>query len=116
MEEIQVTPKTEWGFTKTRLKTNENEAFLKASIMMGTTRSRLLRKMIREFIREGPDMLSHDLDAVRGASYQLAALGRNLNQRRGVVAWRTLRLHEHSGGVERTTLTATANRCQHDDF
>ena len=45
-----------------------------------TTRSRLLRKIIRESIGEGPDLLPSEMKVFQDAVFQLASLGRNLNQ------------------------------------
>jgi hypothetical protein len=45
-----------------------------------TTRSRLLRKVIRELIGMGPDLLTQEWMAFEKLAYQLAAVGRNLNQ------------------------------------
>ena len=48
--------------------------------MNGTTRSKLLRKIIREFINEKPDLLDHELEEFKNATRQVMAIGRNLNQ------------------------------------
>jgi hypothetical protein len=45
-----------------------------------TNRSRLLRKVIRELIEEGPDLLPNEMKVFEEAVFQLAALGRNFNQ------------------------------------
>jgi hypothetical protein len=77
-ENIQV--KTIWCFVKTRLSQAEYQAFVQVLQKLGTNGSRFLRKVIREVIGEGPDLLINDLQAFRDAIYQLGAIGRNLNQ------------------------------------
>src|ERR1019366_700764 len=67
-------------FAKTRLNEAEYQAFVAVLLELGTTRSRMLRKMIRELIRWGPDLLSDELKLFREAVYQVGAIGRNLNQ------------------------------------
>src|ERR1700744_4185287 len=58
----------------------EYQAFLKRSSTLETTRSRLLRYVVREFLGMGPDLFGLDLKAITQGIYQLGALGRNLNQ------------------------------------
>lgn len=72
--------KTLWCFVKTRLSQAESQAFVLVLLKLGTNGSRFLRKVIREVIGEGPDLLINDLQAFRDAIYQLGAIGRNLNQ------------------------------------
>jgi len=69
-----------WYFPKARVSRAEYLEFLKVVQGLGTTCSRFFRKVIREAIGEGPDLLAHDLKLFREALYQVAALGRNLNQ------------------------------------
>ncbi len=71
---------TAWYFAKTRVSRTEYLEFLKVLQSLGTTCSRFFRKVIREVIGEGPDLLAHELKLFREALYQVAALGRNLNQ------------------------------------
>ncbi len=61
---------------------NEAEALAMSQLAkrLQTNRSRLLRKVIRELIGEGPDFLPHEMKHFDEAVYQLASLGRNLNQ------------------------------------
>ncbi len=61
---------------------NEEEAlgFQQLAESLETSRSRLLRKVIRESIGEGPDLLPHEMKVFEEAVFQLAALGRNFNQ------------------------------------
>lgn len=63
-----------------RMSDAEALAFSQLAERLQTSRSRLLRKVIREFIGEGPDLLPHEMKHFDDAIYQLAALGRNLNQ------------------------------------
>ncbi len=58
----------------------EYQPFLKAAQQLGTTRSRLMRHMAREFLGVGPDMFGPNLKTIDQGIYQLGALGRNLNQ------------------------------------
>ncbi len=69
-----------WVFPKTRVSRVEYAEFLKALQGLGTTCSRFFRKVIREVIGEGPDLLISEQKLFREALYQVAALGRNLNQ------------------------------------
>ncbi len=61
---------------------NEAEALAMSRLasQLQTSRSRLLRKVIRESIGEGPDLLPNEMKHFEEAVFQLAALGRNLNQ------------------------------------
>jgi len=61
---------------------NEAEALAMSQLakQLQTNRSRLLRKVIRELIGEGPDLLDNEMKVFLDAVYQLASLGRNLNQ------------------------------------
>lgn len=43
-------------------------------------KSRLIRKIIREYIYEKPDLLSYEMEAFRRAVRNLTGLSRNLNQ------------------------------------
>ncbi len=69
-----------WVFPKTRASRTEYLEFLKVLKGLGTTCSRFFRKVMREVIGEGPDLLASELKLFREALYQVAALGRNLNQ------------------------------------
>jgi hypothetical protein len=72
--------KTLSRFAKTRLNEVEHQALLGVLQGLGTTRSRLLRLIIRELIGQGPDLLTHDLQTFREAVFHVGAVGRNLNQ------------------------------------
>jgi hypothetical protein len=64
-----------------RLNRGEQNALLLLQNRLGVrTRSRVLRKMIREAVGEGPELLSNDLNVMREAVRQIGALGRNINQ------------------------------------
>ena len=72
--------KTLWCFVKTRLSQAEDQAFVLVLLKLGTNGSRFLRKVIREVIGEGPDLLPNEMEAFREATFQVGAIGRNLNQ------------------------------------
>ena len=63
-----------------RLNEPENLEFKRVAERLQTTRSRLMRKMIRELIGEGPDFLDREWILFEKLAYQLSAIGRNLNQ------------------------------------
>lgn len=65
---------------KVRLSDAESEALVKACAKLGVTRSRLLRRFVREFVRGRPDYFDDGLAELRACHRQLAAVGRNLNQ------------------------------------
>jgi hypothetical protein len=83
-EEVEMTRKSaaEWlnRSAHVRLHEAENRAFQNVVERLQTTRSKLLRKIIRELIGQGPDLLDHEWQALENLIYQLGALGRNLNQ------------------------------------
>jgi len=63
-----------------RLDQAEDSRFQEVVEHLQTSRSQLLRKMIREQIGEGPDLLPQEFKVLDEAVYQVAAIGRNLNQ------------------------------------
>jgi len=64
-----------------RLNQDEDKALVKLSIILGErTRSGVVRKMIREAIGQGPDLIKDNLEIFREGVRQLAAVGRNINQ------------------------------------
>jgi len=63
-----------------RLDEAEDAGFQQLADRLQTSRSRLLRKIIREAIGEGPDLLANEMKVFQDAVYQLASLGRNFNQ------------------------------------
>lgn len=72
--------KTPWFFIKTRLTLAEYQAFALVLHKLEIKGARFLRKIIREVIGEGPDLLPNDLHTFRDATFQVGAIGRNLNQ------------------------------------
>ena len=72
--------KTLWRFVKTRISRAEFQSFVMILQRLETNGARFLRKVIREVIGEGPDLLANDLQAFREATFQVGAIGRNLNQ------------------------------------
>jgi predicted DNA-binding protein len=64
-----------------RLTDMEDQYLYQLATKLGEkTRARLLRKMIREAIEQGPDLAKDDLNHFREGVRQLAALGNNVNQ------------------------------------
>ena len=63
-----------------RLSEAEFQAYLELVKHLATTRSRMIRGMIREALGMGPDLLAQDMRTLKEGVYQLGALGRNLNQ------------------------------------
>ena len=63
-----------------RLTEEEHRALDVLQDRLQTTRSRLLRKVIRELMGLGPDLLAQEWKVLEDLVYQLAAIGRNLNQ------------------------------------
>jgi hypothetical protein len=58
----------------------DNLKFKEVAEGLQTTRSQLLRKIILESIGKGPILLPQEMRTFEEAVFQLAALGRNLNQ------------------------------------
>jgi hypothetical protein len=69
-----------WVFPKTRASRAEYLEFVKVLQGVGTTCSRFFRKVMREVIGQGPDLLPIEMKPIKEATFQVAALGRNLNQ------------------------------------
>lgn len=63
-----------------RLRLQEKQKFKLIADRLQTTPSRLIRKVVRDTIGFGPDLIPQELKVVGEAVNQLAALGRNLNQ------------------------------------
>ena len=78
---------------RVRLTEEEAHAFIKVAESLRETRSRLLRKMIREAINQSPDLLSDERSVLLIAIRQLVGIARNLNQVTAAM---------HSGAVPRT--------------
>lgn len=72
--------KSPWCFPKTRVSRIEYLAFVCKLNTLGTTCSRFFRKVIRETNNQGPDLFKDDMKTIRELLYQIAALGRNVNQ------------------------------------
>ena len=58
----------------------EFQSYLKRAQDLSTTRSRMIRHLVREFLGLGPDLFGTNLKTIDQGIYQLGALGRNLNQ------------------------------------
>ncbi len=69
-----------WVFPKTRARRAEYLEFVKVLQGVGTTCSRFFRKVMREVIGQGPDLLPIEMKPIKETTFQIAALGRNLNQ------------------------------------
>ena len=66
--------------THVRLPQSEHEQFVTASKRLGESRSRLLRRAVRDIIQRPAQLSDQELTALTEAVYQLNAVGRNLNQ------------------------------------
>jgi len=63
-----------------RLSPEENAALTKSATGYGVKRSRIVRRLLRELIRQRPDYFDQEQNDLRGLNQQLSAIGRNLNQ------------------------------------
>lgn len=86
-----------WRFIKTRVSQAEYQNFLVVLQKLGTNGARFLRKVIREVIGEGPDLLPNELQAFRDATFQVGAIGRNLNQLVRAFHWGESAWHQTLG-------------------
>lgn len=66
--------------TRVRLTGDEGILFREYASEQNTTRSRILRKVIRELVTAQPDLLPEEITAFRDATRQLAGAATNLNQ------------------------------------
>ncbi len=66
--------------TYLRLTEAEHQEFTAAAKRLRDTRANLLRRAVREIIKQPTDMLERELAGLDEAVYQLRAVGRNLNQ------------------------------------
>lgn len=73
-------PKAASHVVHVRLPSSEHEEFVIAAKRLQESRSRLLRRAVRDIIERPAHLLDHELAVVVGAVYQLKAVGRNLNQ------------------------------------
>jgi predicted DNA-binding protein len=78
---------------RVRLTEEEANAFKKYAEKHGLTRSKLMRKMIRESINETPDFISDEQSVMIFTIRQLVGISNNLNQ---------ITQAMHSGKVHRT--------------
>lgn len=63
-----------------RLTEAEDAAFHEAAKRLKASRAELLRRAVREIIRQPADLLDKELTVLDEAVYQVKAVGRNLNQ------------------------------------
>ena len=63
-----------------RLDDAEDFRFQQVVDRLKTSRSQVLRKLIRDLIGEGPDLLPQEMRVLDELTHQVAAIGRNLNQ------------------------------------
>ena len=77
-EKIELENLDRWA--KTRLREPEFRAWTDLVTRLGTTKSRLMRQLIREAVGVGPEALSGEFKEVHEAGRQVAAVGRILNQ------------------------------------
>ena len=78
--ETETTSENISRWANVRLNEEEHQALEVIQKRLQTTRSRLLRKVVRELIGVGPDLLVQEWQVFEQLAYQLAAVGRNLNQ------------------------------------
>jgi len=67
-----------WGHC--RLTEVEFWTLFKHAAQLGITRSRFLRKCLREGMGQGPDPFKEDFETLHELAMQLGAIGRNFNQ------------------------------------
>jgi len=63
-----------------RLDDAEDFRFQQMVDRLKTSRSQVLRKLIRDLIGEGPDLLPQEMRVLDELTHQVAAIGHNLNQ------------------------------------
>ena len=68
------------GVVRVRLRPEEAAGLKQFAANLGQSPSRIIRRLIREAINGGPDYFKDELVDLRGATRELAAIGRNLNQ------------------------------------
>ncbi|MHB8623382.1 MAG: ribbon-helix-helix domain-containing protein [Sulfuricaulis sp.] len=73
-------PKVASHVVHVRLPSREHEEFRLAAKRLQESRSRLLRRAVRDIIQRPTNLLDHELKVLTDAVYQLKAVGRNLNQ------------------------------------
>lgn len=65
---------------RVRIHEDERIALGRLAESLDETPSRIVRRLIREAITEGPDFFDDGVGELRSAHRQLAAIGRNINQ------------------------------------
>jgi len=65
---------------RVRIHCEEREALAKLAASLDEKPSRIVRRLIREAITEGPDFFDDGVGELRAAHRELAAIGRNINQ------------------------------------
>jgi len=65
---------------RVRLTVDENAALKKLAEEMGVKPSKLIRRLIREAVNQGPDFFDDGIKELRETNRQIAAIGRNLNR------------------------------------
>tara|TARA_R110002124_G_scaffold278873_2_gene451086 strand:+ start:6231 stop:6641 length:411 start_codon:yes stop_codon:yes gene_type:complete len=65
---------------RVRLTVDENAALKKLAEDMGVKPSKLIRRLIREAVNQGPDFFDDGIKELRETNRQVAAIGRNLNR------------------------------------
>jgi len=65
---------------RVRLTVDENAALKALAEEMGVKPSKLIRRLIREAVNQGPDFFDDGVKELRETNRQIAAIGRNLNR------------------------------------
>jgi hypothetical protein len=65
---------------RVRLTMDENQALKKLALEMGVKPSKLIRRLIREAVNQGPDFFDDGIKELRETNRQIGAIGRNLNR------------------------------------
>jgi predicted DNA-binding protein len=65
---------------RVRLTVDENAGLKKLAEDMGVKPSKLIRRLIREAVNQGPDFFDDGVKELRETNRQIAAIGRNLNR------------------------------------
>src|SRR5579864_4188141 len=79
MDEIDKSERP-WVFPKTRAPRAEYVQFVKVLGAAGTTCSQFFRKVMREVVGLGPDLLPIEMKPIKEITFQVSAIGRSLNQ------------------------------------
>tara|TARA_R110002124_G_scaffold278874_1_gene451107 strand:- start:14888 stop:15280 length:393 start_codon:yes stop_codon:yes gene_type:complete len=65
---------------RVRLTMDENQALKNLALEMGVKPSKLIRRLIREAVNQGPDFFDDGIKELRETNRQIGAIGRNLNR------------------------------------